>query len=49
LTDQGAIFHIDGMDVITFLMHYGRMPLPPYIADNDEAAAHYQTVFAEHE
>lgn len=32
----------------TFLGQYGRMPLPPYIADTDDAAAHYQTTFAQH-
>ena len=49
LTEQGAIFHIEGTDVLSFLATYGRMPLPPYIADTDEAAARYQTTFAHHD
>ena len=41
-------FHVDGRVAGTWLLHAGRLPLPPYIQRDADAAddARYQTVFA---
>lgn len=50
ITYEGRTFELlDGENIMSFLMEYGRLPLPPYIEYDDEKVPMYQTVFAKHD